>query len=422
MKYFEQLKVKLQRNNFTVCIIGIGYVGVAILNKLLLKKIKIIAIDKNIKKLKKIKKNKKVFFTKNYKYIKDADIIIICLPTPLKDNKTPDLSYIKSAIVSMKKFLRKGQMISLESTTYPGSTEELFIPLLKKKKFNLSKDFFLVYSPERISPELKVKDKSIKYNISNTPKLCAGYSKRCAILGKNLYTKITKKVVLASSLKMAETSKMIENVFRSVNIALVNELKMFLSKINIDIHEVLDLADTKPYGFTKFTPGPGYGGHCIPLDPFYLYWLAKKNNFNLKFIKTSGEINRVITKWISNKIFNFIKKNKIKLINKKILVLGVAYKKNIDDTRESPAFKICEDIFKNGYDFEYSDPYIKSIKINGKIKRSKKITKTLLKKHKVVIIVTDHDKFNYDIIKNTSQYLFDCRNSVKGRKKNYYSI
>ena len=182
---------------------------------------------------------------------------------------------------------------------------------------------------------------------------------------------------------------MIENVFRSINIALVNELKMFLSKINIDVNEALDLADTKPFGFTKFNPGPGYGGHCIPLDPFYLYWLAKKNNFDLKFIKTSGIINRKIADWITNKVVKFIKKNKIKLLNNKILILGVAYKKNIDATRESPALKIAEKLLKKGYGFEYSDPYVSKILFKNKIKKSKKINASLLKKHKIVLIVTD---------------------------------
>ena len=230
--------------------------------------------------------------TNNYSYVKNADVIIIALPTPLQKNMNPDLSYIKESLQKIKRFLKKGQLISLESTTYPGTTEEIILPVLRKNKFELSKDFFLVYSPERISPELKVKDKTIKYKVHNTPKICAGYSKECKSLALLLYNKITKTTVAASSLKLAEATKMIENVFRSINIGLVNELKMFFNKINIDINEALDLADTKPFGFTKFNPGPGYGGHCIPLDPFYLYWLAKKNKVDLKFIKTSGIINK----------------------------------------------------------------------------------------------------------------------------------
>ena len=195
---------------------------------------------------------------------------------------------------------------------------------------------------------------------------------------------------------------------------------MFLSKINIDVDEALDLADTKPFGFTKFSPGPGYGGHCIPLDPFYLYWLAKKNNYNLKLIKTSGIINREITTWITNKVVNFIEKNKIKLLNKKILILGVAYKKNIDDTRESPAFKIADKLRKKGYGFEYSDPHVDKILFNNKIKKSKKISSSLLKKYKVVLIVTDHSKFNYKLISQKAEYIFDSRNVIKNRSLNYF--
>tara|TARA_B100000886_G_C20420620_1_gene491380 strand:+ start:606 stop:1871 length:1266 start_codon:yes stop_codon:yes gene_type:complete len=421
MNYFHNLKKKLKKNDAKICIIGLGYVGTALLKKLQKNKINTIGIDKNKKKLQSSLNLRKTILTNNYKFIHQADVIIICLPTPLKKNMSPDLSYLENSFNKMKKYLKKGQLISLESTSYPGTTNKIFASYLKKK-FKISENFFLVYSPERISPELKVKDKSIKYSIDNTPKIYSGFSENCKILGRILYRKITKKVVLASNLNIAETSKMIENIFRSVNIALVNELKMFLSKININIHEVLDLASTKPFGFTKFIPGPGYGGHCIPLDPYYLYWLAKKNNFNLKFIKTSGEINRIITIWIAKKIINFIKRNRIKLHKKKILLLGVAYKQNIDDIRESPAIKIANKLENAGYSFEYSDPYVKSMKFKNKIKRSVKLTRNIFKKFKVVVIVTNHNKFDYKLIKNSAKYLFDCRNSVTGREKNYFSI
>ncbi len=337
--------------------------GSAIIEKFNNKNFKTIGIDKDKYKFSILPKAKKMKLTSDYKFVNLADIIIIALPTPLKKNMSPDLSYIISCMQKIKQYLKKGQLISLESTTYPGTTEEIILPILKKRNFTISKNFFLVYSPERISPELKVKDKTIKYKFHNTPKIYSGYSDYCKSLGALIYKKITRKVVLASSLKMAETTKMVENIFRSINIGLVNELKMFLDKIKIDINEALDLADTKPFGFTKFDPGPGYGGHCIPLDPFYLYWLAKKNNFKLKFIKTSGMVNKEVINWITNKILKFIKIKKIKLFEKKILILGVAYKANIDDTRESPAFKIAEKLKKNGYDFEYSDPYVKKNKI-----------------------------------------------------------
>ena len=422
MNYFYNLKKKIQNNKAVICIVGLGYVGSAIIEKFNKKGFKTIGIDKDPKKLKSQFKTKKMTLTNNYSYVKNADVIIIALPTPLQQNMNPDLSYIKESLQKIKRFLKKGQLISLESTTYPGTTEEIILPVLRKNKFELSKDFFLVYSPERISPELKVKDKTIKYKLHNTPKICAGYSKECKSLALLLYNKITKTTVAASSLKLAEATKMIENVFRSINIGLVNELKMFFNKINIDINEALDLADTKPFGFTKFNPGPGYGGHCIPLDPFYLYWLAKKNKVDLKFIKTSGIINKKTTDWITKKITNFIKKKKIKLHKKKILILGVAYKQNIDDTRESPAFKIASKLRLKGFDFEYSDPYVSKISFNKKIKKSQKLDSKLLNKYPVVFIATDHSKFNYSLITKKAKYIFDSRNVIKNREKNYFKV
>jgi len=422
MSFYNILRKKIKTNRATICVIGLGYVGSAIIEKFDKRGFKTIGVDSDKTKLVANNNSRKMKLTNEYKYVNLADVIILALPTPLKKNMSPDLSYIKKCLLKIGKYLKKGQLISLESTTYPGTTEEILLPLLNKKKFTVSKDYFLVYSPERISPEFKVKQKTIKFKLHNTPKVCSGFSNQCKSLGVQLYKKITKTVVLASSLKVAETTKMIENVFRSVNIALVNELKMFLNKIDIDINEALDLAGTKPFGFTKFNPGPGYGGHCIPLDPFYLYWLAKKNNFNLKFIKTSGIINRETTNWICNKIISFIKKNNIKLFNKKILILGVAYKQNIDDTRESPALKIAEKMKTHGYDFEYSDPYVKKIKFGKGFKKSKTVNSKLLKKYKIVLIVTDHTKFNYNMISKEAKYIFDARNVIKKRKKNYFKV
>ena len=396
--------------------------GLELLKGFQKKNFKLIGIDLDKKKIRNIKKNKKTQLTTNYKNAKYADIIIIALPTPLTKSLTPDLSFIKSCLTSIKNYLKKGQLISLESTTYPGTSEEIIGKFLSKQKFKLSEDFFLVYSPERISPELKLKHKKIKYYLHNTPKVCSGYSKKCQTLGKLLYKNIVNKVILASSLKVAETTKMIENIFRSINIALVNELKMFLNKVDIDIDEALALAKTKPFGFTRFNPGPGYGGHCIPLDPFYLYWLAKRNNFDLKFIKTSGLVNKKISGWICDKIFHFVKKNNLKLFQNKILLLGVAYKKDIDDTRESPAFEIIKKLKKKNIGFEYSDPYVDSIRLGRVIKKSKKITKALLNKYQVVLIVTDHSKFNYNLISKEAKFIFDSRNVIKDRTNRYYKI
>lgn len=214
---------------------------------------------------------------------------------------------------------------------------------------------------------------------------------------------------------------MLENVYRSVNIALVNELKMFFNKINIDISHVIELASTKPFGFTKFLPGPGFGGHCIPIDPFYLYWLGKKNGFNLKFVKSSGEINDKITSWIVQQMVNFFKRNKIKIPSKKILILGIAYKKDIDDLRESPALKIAKKLKKAGYDFEYSDPYFNKVRFGNVIKKNIKINKNIFKKFPVVLLVTDHTRFNYGLIEKEAKYLFDTRNKFK-RKNNFIKL
>lgn len=423
MNYFKKLKKRIKNKKAIICVVGLGYVGSGILKRFGEKGYKTIGIDINIKKIKNLYSKKTSTLTDDYKHIQFADVIIIALPTPLNKSLNPDLAILKNSMKSMSRYLQKGQLISLESSTYPGTTEEIIGLFIKEKKFILSKDFFLVYSPERISPELKIKKvKRIKYDLHNTPKICGGFSKECLILGKELYKNVTTKVVLASNLKSAETAKMVENIFRSVNIALVNELKMFLNKVKIDVNEVLNLAGTKPFGFTQFSPGPGYGGHCIPLDPFYLYWLAKKNNFDLKFIKTAGQINRRITSWITKKIIDFIRIKKIKLFNKKVLLLGVAYKRNIDDTRESPALIIAKKLKKKRIGFEYSDPYVKKIKFNNLEKRSKKISSALLKKYEVVVIVTDHAKFNYNLISKKAKYLFDCRNSIKNRTKNYFKV
>lgn len=423
MNYKTNLKNKIRKKKSVVCVIGLGYVGSELLKKFNKEGFKTIGIDINLNKVKKKFRNKKLFLTDKYKYIFHADVIILALPTPLKNNLKPDLSYIETCMKNMTKFLKQGQLISLESSSYPGTTEKYIAKKLEEKNFKISKDFFLVYSPERISPELKVKSyKKIKYSLFNTPKICAGYSSKCLELGNLLYKNITSTVIKSKSLKAAETSKMVENIFRSVNIALVNELKMFLNKIDIDIDEVLDLAGTKPFGYTSFSPGPGFGGHCIPVDPFYLYWLAKKKNFDLKFIKTAGEINRKVTSWITNKILNYIKVKKIKLINKKVLILGVAYKKNIDDTRESPGLIIAHKLKKSGIDFDFSDPHVKRVNFNGEIRYSKNLNKALFKKYPVTVLVTDHKMFDYKLISKEAKYIFDTRNVIKNRTKNYFKV
>ena len=411
MNYYEELKKKIKKNKAIVCVIGLGYVGSAIIEKFDSKNFRTIGIDKDKRKFTFLSK-KKMKLTTEYKFIDLADIIIIALPTPLKNNMSPDLSYIEGCMQKIKPYLKKGQLISLESTTYPGTTEEIILPILKKKNFTISKDFFLVYSPERISPEIKVKNKKIKYKFHNTPKIYSGYSNQCKSLAALLYKKVTKKVILASSLKMAETTKMIENIFRSINIGLVNEIKIICDKVGINVHKVINLAKTKPYGFTKFDPGPGIGGHCIPIDPFFLSWYAEKNNVSSNFIKHSGIINKIVKDWIFKKILDIEKRPKKKL---NIFFLGVTYKKNVNDIRESPAIYLMDKCLKNKINVKFNDPFVQTIEVN-----KKKINSTSLNSNlnsiDVAILTADHDQYNYEKIYNKFRIIIDTRGRYQNLK------
>ncbi len=429
--YFKNLSSKIKKKQINIAIFGIGYVGIKLVLALAKQNCNVSCFDKDKNKLKIISKGKspfsyipdseikkikkRLFFAKNYKDINKADIIIMCLPTPLTNNK-PDLSHIKKCWNNIKKFIKKGQLIILESTTYPGCTEEIFLSYLKKK-FLIDKEIFLSYSPERENPG------DSKFNFKNTPKVVSGIKNNSLTLCNNFYKIITKKTILAPSIKIAEMSKLLENIYRSINIALINELKIATYNLNIDIYDVIRIASTKPFGFQKFLPGPGTGGHCIPIDPLYFSWLSKKKGVDVKFIKLSTEINSFRTNWIIKKTFNFIKK----FLKPKILLLGLSYKKNIEDTRESASIKIFEKIKAKGFHIDFCDPYNKKFQFNLKNKNitinSKKFTSKLLRKYNIIILSTDHDKFNYKIIKNSKKLIIDLRGKFKKTKaKNIYQL
>ena len=412
MNFFNNLKKKLEKKTAVVCIVGVGYVGEGLLKEFSQTGYKTIGLDINLKNLHKKKFSKNVSLTKNYEKIKYSDVIIITLPTPLNNQLKPNLSIIRKSISKMKKYLKKGQLISFESTTYPGSTRDIFVPFLNKK-FDLGKDFFLTYSPERVSPEFKIKNKEIKYGLTNTPKVVSGYSDDCKKIGKILYGKIINKIFLSSKIEIAETSKMIENTFRSVNIALVNELKMFLSKIKIDIHECLDLAATKPFGFTKFVPGPGYGGHCIPIDPFYLSWKVKQYDLQTRFIDLAGEINSSMPKYVLDKTREVLNEKCKSIKNSKILVLGLSYKKNIEDYRESPSLAVYKLLIDQGAKVAYSDPYLPKYDHQNSLKLNQKN----LSEFDLVILLTDHDDFDYKLIEKSSKIIIDTRGRYKTSHK-----
>tara|TARA_A100001011_G_scaffold341880_1_gene375012 strand:- start:66 stop:1355 length:1290 start_codon:yes stop_codon:yes gene_type:complete len=416
------LKKKIRNKKLVVGIIGLGYVGLPLAKSFSFKNILTYGFDIDKRKVNALNKGKSYinYFSQNiikkmlklkfkaysnFEKISEVDIIILCLPTPLKKNsKTPEMSYINDTFKSIKPFLRKNQLISLESTTYPGTCEDIFLPYLKKK-FELGENFFMVYSPEREDPGNK------KYNIHNVPKILGGSTKECRNVGEKVYSLICKKIIKVSSLRAAELVKILENVYRSVNISLVNELKLLAIKMKIDIFEIINSAKTKPFGYQAFYPGPGYGGHCIPIDPFLLSWKAKKLNFDTKFIKLSGQINTKITNFVIKNIIKNLENN----FSKKILFLGAAYKKDIDDYRESPALKIFNFFIKKKIKFDFYDPFVKVIRSNREklfIKR-KNNYKNILKNYDLVVILTDHTMLDYSFIQKKSNKIIDTRGVYK---------
>ena len=417
------LKKKIKLKKINVGIIGLGYVGLPLAKTFCKNKINIIGFDTDKYKIKMlgnnksyinyfkdqdIKKMKKNFTCySSFEKISLCDVIILCLPTPLKKNKSPEMKYIVNSMKNIKNFLRKGQILSLESTTYPGTTEEVILPYLKK--FKVGKNFFLIYSPEREDPGNK------KFSNNKIPKIVGGHTPACANLGHKFYELMGTKIIKVSSLKVAEMTKLLENIYRSVNIGLVNELKLLCKKMNVDIFEIIDAAKTKPFGFQAFYPGPGYGGHCIPIDPFLLSWKAKKYNFKTNFIELSGKINENMPKLICKKIINYLSKTKTN--RDKCLVIGVAYKKNVDDMRESPSIQIIDILEKNNINCDFHDPYIPLIKGLRNFKKSKKsivLNKNNITKYNAVIIATDHDVVDFNLIKKHSTMIFDCRGRFSG--------
>ncbi len=416
--YNLEILKKIKKKNISIGIIGLGYVGLKLLIQFANKKFNVYGFDKDLEKIKNLKKNKSPisyisnkdiyrinnytkYFSDNLNNIKNCDFIIICLPTPLNSKNKPDLSHIKSCMMHLQNHLRKGQAIILESTTYPGTTEEII--LSKLKKFKIGKDFFVGYSPEREDPGSK------KFSFWNTPKIVSGYSNSCQIIVESLYKKIVKKTVKTRKIEYAEVAKIYENVYRSVNIALVNELKFILKKMKLDINHVIDLAKTKPFGFSEFRPGPGVGGHCIPIDPLYLSWAAKKKGCDTKFIELASKVNLDTT----IKIFKGLKKIILKQKNKKTLIIGLSYKKNIGDTRESAGLKFFTKLMKENINVKFLDYLVEKIEVNGKIFKSINLKYKNLSRFGVVIICSDHDFYNYEKILKNSNLVIDARNRYK---------
>ncbi len=416
---FKKANNLINTKRCLVGIIGLGYVGLPISILFVKNNFKIIGFDINKKKIAKIKKNESYIdrisskdielinkngnFYSNFSHIKKCDVIIICVPTPLKNNEKPDLSCIKTTINSIKKYLKKGQILILESTSYPGTTEEEIYQKIKNN-FKVGENFFLGFSSERINPGKN------ENSIQRIPKVVSGYSKNCLKVISNFYSKSFNEIVESKSIEIAEFSKLLENIYRSVNIGFINEMKILADKMNLDIFDVIKIASTKPYGFRPFNPGPGIGGHCIPVDPGYLYWKSVKIGLPAKFIKLSAKINILVLNFIMQKILKNLNFKKITLAKSKILILGLSYKKDLDDIRESASIKLIDRLFKKGIkNISIYDPYVKDKISIKKIKKVNILNSKVLKSSDIVVLMTDHDLFDYDLIKNEAKLIIDCR-------------
>ncbi|WP_093227290.1 nucleotide sugar dehydrogenase [Thermoflavimicrobium dichotomicum] len=346
--------------------------------------------------------------TTDYSLISEVDACAICVPTPLDQYQQPNISYVESSTKSIAKYLHPGMLVVLESTTYPGTTEEVVKPILEETGLKVGKDFYLAYSPERVDPGNKV------YNTKNTPKVVGGVTPQCTKVAAALYRSVLEgEVHEVSSPRVAEMEKILENTFRNINIGLANEMAILCHKMGIDVWEVIDAAKTKPYGFMAFYPGPGLGGHCIPIDPFYLTWKAREYNYHTRLIEVAGEINNAMPEFVIDRAMKILNRYGKAMNGSKVLVLGVAYKKDIDDYRESPVLPIVEMLEKYQARITVCDPHISSFKVAGKVYETVDLTVDLLKEADLVLITTDHSRFDYQMIADHAKAIFDTRNALK---------
>ncbi len=422
----SELIGKIQDKSAKIGVIGLGYVGLPLAVDKAIAGYEVTGFDIQQKRvdmvnqgvnyigdvvdeeLREVVRTGKLRATTDYDEIKNLDIVTICVPTPLDKNKQPDLTYIRNSAQEVAKRLHAGMLVVLESTTYPGTTEEEVKPILESTGLKCGTDFFLAFSPERVDPGNKL------YNVKNTPKVVGGVTPVCTKVAATLYSNVLQSDVFeVSSPRVAELEKLYENTFRNVNIALANELALICDRMGISVWEVIDAASTKPYGFMAFYPGPGLGGHCIPIDPFYLSWKAKEYDYYTKMIETSAVINDAMPEFVVDRIYRILNRFKKPLNGSTILVLGVAYKKDIDDMRESPALKVISLLEKEGSHVIYNDPYIPSFTLAGKVYNSAPVTIELLAGVDLVVITTDHSSYDYDLIVEQAPYVFDTRNATR---------
>ena len=417
---------KINDRSAKVGVIGLGYVGLPLAIEFVNAGYEVVGIDTDEDKvtnlnlginyikdvdddlLKNSVENKRLTATTDFSIVNNLDTISICVPTPLNKEKNPDISYIVSVMEKVKDYLHEGMLIILESTTYPGSTNELILPYIKNDKLNVGEHIFLCFSPERIDPGNGI------YNTSNTPKVIGGVTDKCSDVGKLLYSSIINEIIIVSSTETAEMVKLLENTFRAINIGLANEVAIMCEKLGVNVWEVINAAATKPFGFMKFTPGPGLGGHCIPIDPYYLSWKLKTLDYDARFIKLAGEINTHMPKHVVDLISTGLNMHQKPINGSKVLIIGISYKKDIDDTRESPALDIIQLLQDGGSDVSYFDPFVDDLTLNSKsIDKIDKLDEECLKEFDLSVIVTNHSNVNYKLIKNYSKQIVDTRNVYK---------
>lgn len=424
----DNLKEKIRTRQAVVGVVGLGYVGLPFAVEKAKVGFRVIGVDQNPARAEKVNRGENyipdvrdeelrdlvgaglIQADTDFRRVPEMDVIVIAVPTPLTRNLTPDLRYVVRVTEAIGERLRPGQLISLESTTYPGTTEEVMLPILQASGLEVEEDFFLVHSPERVDPGNK------RYTTKNTTKVVGGVGPRSLDVGAFFYAQTIEKVVTVSSAKAAELVKVFENTFRAVNIALVNELALLCDRMGLNVWEVLDAAFTKPFGIMPFYPGPGVGGHCIPIDPHYLEWKAKEYNFNTHFIALAGEINRKMPEFVVEKALRLLAEAGIPVKGAKVLLLGVAYKKDIGDYRESPAIKVIEGLKGLGMKVQYHDPWVPRFAEGGVSMESVPLTPELLQSQDLVLITTDHSVFDYPWILEHAPRVLDTRGATRGLK------
>ncbi|HOW35769.1 MAG TPA: nucleotide sugar dehydrogenase [Candidatus Omnitrophota bacterium] len=426
----EILRKKIVSKNAKIAVIGLGYVGLPLAVSFAKVGFKVFGLDKDRDRVERLKKkqsyildvdskeiarlvkSRRLEASTDFNLLRGADVILICVPTPLKGKYTPDISFILSAVRTTQKFIKKGTLVVLESTTYPGTTRELVKPELEKSGLKSEKDFYLAFSPERIDPGNK------NYSVTKISKVVGGLSVHSSELTRILYEKIIKKVHVVSSAEAAEMTKLLENSFRIINIGWINEIAMMCHKLKINVWEVIEAAKTKPFGFMPFFPGLGVGGHCIPEDPLYLYWKAKLHGFNSKFIKLAADINSNMPQYVIDRLEAVLRKNHKALKNARMLVIGVTYKKDVKDLRKSPSLKLIELLKGTRCKVDYFDPLIPYLNIGVLHMNSMKLTQANLSRYDCVVIATDHSSIDYAFLLKYSKVIFDTRNVYRGAKSN----